>query len=505
MIKEKPLLSINIKSSHLLKYVLFSIAVSYVIIYIWLAYFRLRYPFELEWIEGGMVDQVQRLVNGQSIYVAPSIIFVPFIYPPLYFYLSAAASTLLGGGLFPLRLVSFAASLVSFTAIFLIVRDETKNWWAALLATCLFAATFRVTGAWLDIARVDSLFLALWLLLLYFIRGRKSFFYSLLTGVLAAMAFLTKQTALLACLPIIAYLFWRNWKYALSFLAVATLTIGITTLFMDQKTAGWYTYYVFRLISQQTEWLPLKFMSFWKDDLLVHLPIAILITGFFLAGKPKRDRPLLIQWLSILAGALAGTFITRVKIGGYDNVLLPAYAVISILFGLGLGELFKITNQLSEAYKVRADGFIHVACLIQLVILFYNPYAQIPTKADLNEGYKLVQFLSNVDGEVFLPDHGYLPTLAGKRTYAHRSAMWDVLRGNIQTTGKVLLTQDLNAAIRRQSFDMIILDIDWNYCCTEIGQYYTRVEGVFQDTNTFYPVTGEKRRPTYVYIANRLK
>jgi len=98
-------------------------AVAYLVVYLWMAYQRLRYPFELEWIEGGMVDQVQRLIHGQSMYVAPGLNYVPFLYPPLYFYFSAAASLLFGAGLFPLRLVSFISSLVSFTVIFF---DRTR-------------------------------------------------------------------------------------------------------------------------------------------------------------------------------------------------------------------------------------------------------------------------------------------------------------------------------------------------------------------------------------------
>jgi hypothetical protein len=387
------------------------------------------------------------------------------------------------------------------------VRTETRNWRIALLSTGLFAAAFRVTGAWLDVARVDSLFLALWLLFIYLVSGRKSFGVSILTGIMAALAYLTKQTALIACLPVLAYLFWCNWKYALACFATAGLAVGITTLIVNQASEGWYTYYAFGLLSQQTQWLLGEFVTFWNDDLLVHLPFAILLSGFFLATRPKRDNLNLIQWLAILAGALAGTFITRVKIGGYDNVLLPAYAVIAILFGLGLNELFRAIRQLQGDFRGRLEALIQIACLIQLVILAYNPFAQIPSKADLDAGRKLVSLLADVKGEVFLPDHGYLPTLAGKKTYAQESAIWDVLRGDQQTRGKQILAGELKDAIHRQFFDEIILDsdLDLNWCCVEINQTYTLVGEVFQDQTSFYTVTGDRKRPTYIYLANRLK
>jgi hypothetical protein len=504
--EEKPSF-ISLKLPPILRLVLFATAVAYLVVYIWMVIYRIRYPFDLEWIEGGMVNQVQRLIHGQGMYVAPTINYVPFLYPPLYFYFSALAALIFGIGLFPLRLVSVLASLVSFTTIFLIVRNETKNWWVAILSTGLFAATFRVTGAWLDIAKVDSLFLALWLLFIFIISGRKSLGGAVLAGILAGLAFLTKQTALIVCVPVLAYLLWCNWKYALVCLASATLTIGITTLVMNHFSAGWFGYYVFELLSQQTDWLPQYFISFWKDDLLVHLPIAILFAAFFLMGLPKQDRHSLYQWLAVLTGALAGSFITRVKTGGYDNVLLPVYAGLSILFGLGLGGLLKLIKQVQTEYTGRLEALIHVACLIQFVILFYNPFAQIPTKADLDAGNSLVKMLSEVKGAVFLPDDSFLPALAGKNTYANNSAIWDVLRGNQQTKGKALLTADISNAIRQQSFDEIIIDgdIDLPWCCAGIDQYYTRVGEVFQNQTVFYTVTGDKKRPTYIYIANRLK
>jgi hypothetical protein len=507
MEKDRSASSTNYKPARFLDFALFSIAVAYLVIYLWMAYQRMRYPFELEWIEGGMVDQVQRLIHGQSMYVAPGLNYVPFLYPPVYFYFSAGASLIFGSGLFPLRLVSFTASLVSFAVIFLIVRAETRNVRLAFFSTGLFAASFRVTGAWLDVARVDSLFLALWLLFVYFVRGRKTFGRSVLTGLLAALAYLTKQTALIACLPILVYLFWTNWKFALSCLAVAGLAVGIMTLVLNQASAGWYVYYVFGLLSQQTQWLPLEFVTFWNDDLLVHIPFAILLTGFFLAGRPKRDRQNILQWAAILAGALAGAFITRVKIGGYDNVLLPAYALISILFGLGLNELLKTIRQLHVDFRGRLEGLVLAACLIQLVILAYNPFAQIPTKADLEAGQKLVRLLSDVRGEVFLPDHGFISTLTGKKTYAQESAIWDVLRSDQQTKGKTLLAGELKDAIHRQVFDQIILDsdLDLNWCCVEIDQTYTRMGEVFQDESSFFTVTGDRKRPTFIYVANRLK
>ena len=45
---------------------------------------RIAYPYDLEWMEGGMLAHAARVADGQSLYVSPSLDFIPFIYPPLY-------------------------------------------------------------------------------------------------------------------------------------------------------------------------------------------------------------------------------------------------------------------------------------------------------------------------------------------------------------------------------------------------------------------------------------
>src|SRR6185503_15120978 len=45
---------------------------------------RLRYPLDLEWMEGGVLTHALRLASGQPLYAEPSVDFVSFLYTPLY-------------------------------------------------------------------------------------------------------------------------------------------------------------------------------------------------------------------------------------------------------------------------------------------------------------------------------------------------------------------------------------------------------------------------------------
>ena len=94
-----------------LKWLTISFALYYIIMFIVIAVSRLTFPFDVEWMEGGMVEHVFRILNSQPIYTVPSLEFIPYIYTPLYFYLSSWVSELTGIGFFPLRLVSFISTL----------------------------------------------------------------------------------------------------------------------------------------------------------------------------------------------------------------------------------------------------------------------------------------------------------------------------------------------------------------------------------------------------------
>ena len=261
------------------------IAIGYIGLYLSVALLRVNYPFDLEWMEGSSVEHVRRLLTGRPLYVAPSLEFIPHNYPPLYFYVSAAVAQVLGVTPTSLRLVSIVSSLASFVAIYLLVKRETGNLYAAGLAAGLFAATFRIGGAWFDIARVDSLFLALFLAGVYLIRAHTKHSMLVCAGLLFSLAMLTKQTALVMTGPVILYLAIMDVRRALLLIGVVGLVAGGGTLVLDYLSDGWYKYYVFELPTQFAARLVRpRLVLFWTDDILSRLDHR-LWTGGNRSGK----------------------------------------------------------------------------------------------------------------------------------------------------------------------------------------------------------------------------
>ena len=157
---------------------------------------RIGFPLELEWMEGGALHQALRVQRGEAVYAAPSVDFVPFLYPPLYPWVLAALGLVLPLDYALGRAVSAAATAATAALLWRAVGQEGKPRAHRAAAAGLFLAGYVFTFRWYDLARADSLMLALCVGSLVALRGAEGRLgRAALAGALAAAAFWTKQTA----------------------------------------------------------------------------------------------------------------------------------------------------------------------------------------------------------------------------------------------------------------------------------------------------------------------
>jgi hypothetical protein len=459
----------------------------YLVTYFVLAFVRLRYPFELEWMEGAVVDQVRHVAEGHRLYVAPSIHFIPFQYPPLFFYLGALVTKVTGGGFLPLRLISILASIGSFVTLFAMVRRESGSAKAGFLAVALFAACFRADGAWYDLARIDSLCLFFGLAAAYVARFHTGPRAALATAMLLVLAFLTKQSALIVALPLLVYLVAvsrRNGGLALlTFCALA----GGATWILDWIHHGWYVYYVFMMPARMQQ-LDAVSVDFWRQDVLGPLAIASALSLAFVAAGVRRDRWAARAWFyPLLAlGMIGSAWLSRLHAGAYDNNLIPAHALISLLFGLALSEP-----------DIRGVG--PALCAVQLLMLFYDPRQQLPAPGGRAAGRELLSLIAATPGEVLVPQHGYLSALAGKRSFAHSMAVHDVMLAG-RAADAARLSEQFHQALATREFGAVIVDKLDPWFGDDLERDYRRREAAVKDPASFWPVTGRRTRPEWVYV-----
>jgi Glycosyltransferase family 87 len=433
------------------------VSTGYIALYAVLVCLRLRYPFELEWLEGASVDHVRTILAGRPLYARPSLAFIPLTYTPAYFYLGAALSKIIGVGFLPLRLISVASSVGVLVVTARLVWRETASAQAGVLAAGLFAAMFGWTGGWLDLARTDSLFLLLAMLTVYILRWRSSTIAMIVAGLLISLAFLTKQTGLIIAIPLGLWCALQGWRPFLAFAGTVFVSVVGTTLWLNHVFDGWYVYYLYAVPRQHPVAMQ-SVVGFWRYDLGAPLAVALVGSSVYLLWCLwSGDRRAAIFYSLVGVAFFAGAWVSRLHSLSFINVVLPAYLATAIVFGIAVHSSVRLAAARLSPHGQRWLGVaVYGLCLLQLIRLGYSPRSFVPTAQDVSAGQQLLQRIAETPGDVFVPSHGYLPALAGKATFAHGVVIADVIRGG-QTSVEKALAAELDEALKRHQFDAVIV------------------------------------------------
>jgi Dolichyl-phosphate-mannose-protein mannosyltransferase len=431
-------------------------ATGYLVLFIALVWMRVGYPFELEWLEGAMVDHVRTILAGRPLYAKPSLSFIPLTYTPAYFYLAAALTKILGVGFLPLRLISIAASLGLLIVIGRLAAREAQDVRAGVLAAGVFAAMFGWTDGWLDLARNDSLFLLLAFLAITVLRDRTSTAGAVAAGALISLSFLVKQTGLIVAIPLAVYSARRGWRACAGFAGTITAIVVVTTIVFDRAFDGWYWYYVVAVPKQHPLALEMLW-GFWRFDVIRPLPVAFIGSLAYLSWRllrPEKDAP--VFYVCGGAGLFAGALASRLHSLSYVNVVLAAYAWLSVMYAIAVFDGARAAREHGNRHARRLlPTVIYALALLQLMRLAYAPSSLVPTAADVETGRTLLRSLAAIPGDVFVPYHGYLPVLAGKASHAHAVVIADVIRGGTTNIERGLAAE-LESALRTQRFDAVV-------------------------------------------------
>jgi hypothetical protein len=305
-------------------------------------------PWPLEWMEGASVLHAQRLLHGLPLYAAPRADFVPFVYPPLSYVPMYLGLVVSHGALWGARL----ASVLAFGVCLLALARAGKQ--AGPLAAGLFAFGYGYCGAFIDLARVDAVFMALSLCGVERLCARR-----FLQGLsLLTLACFAKQHALLLLAAAsVGVVCCDGWRSVLG--AWIALALGIAALCLWSD--GWvWTYCV--TVPARHGLRPSLLASFVLVDLCVYLP---LLAGLCVYRVVSRREPAAVLLHLLLAAAVVASALGRAHPGGDDNVRLPAYALASLVAALSFSELW--------AARARLRWALTVGLALQLGMLFQPP------------------------------------------------------------------------------------------------------------------------------------
>jgi len=407
----------------------------FIVLVLFIVSSRLFYPYQLEWMEGAGLVQVSRILAGKTLYVPPSVDFVPLIYPPLYFYFSALVAEVIGLGFGALRLVSFLSSVLCAAIIFLAVKEKTNSRFAAVLGAGSFASTFMLTGQWLDIARTDMLAAGLSMLGIFLAREtEENIVATFCSGIVFALAFLTKQSALIVGLAAVAYYLLFNRRRAVALMLSFGLSLFILYGIFWLNSAGWINYYLFTIPAAHAFDISLGRIFSVLLSQFGSVPIFLvvgLLPMLVTPGRLLQDGP--YRYYAALAGALIVTGIVgRLNAFSGSNVYVSSYLGIALLIGLETGWLIQFAKQTNLHPILILVEWIFLSAQFAILSPAYFQTKTIPTQQDRAAGDALVDKIRSYQGDVLLLDNNYLALYASKKPYFNEMPMSEISgQGNL--------------------------------------------------------------------------
>lgn len=443
----------------------------------------LGHPYQLEWMEGGALDVVARVLAGQPMYQAPDVDYVPYIYPPLYFVVVAAPAAIVGVDLWVARGVSLLAVLGVCALLYRAARRETGERWHGLASTAIFLAGYELTGRWLHLARVDSLYLLLLVAGVVVLRRDDGVRASAVAGLVWSLAFLTKQTTALFVAPILISVALVAPRRAVALLAGFALPSLLATVLLSATTGGWFVYFAFELPATHDVAL-LDAAAYLGRHAPALAPAALVATAAVLA-RVRRDRERHAPLLGVLAGGALATLVGFAHTGSHLNALLPGLLAVALLAPLGLAELSGPRSRVAGA----------LALVAQLALLTHPTGDSLPTAAQRADGDALMAWLAARPPEVLMPDHRFLQTRVGHRSRGLGMAARDVLRAPPDDPGRRALAASLAEALAARRFQTIVLSQqDW--LGGAVALHYQPAGTVRSPA----PITGWPSRPRWVWV-----
>ncbi len=462
---------------------------------------RIAYPYDLEWMSGSILDHVERVQAGLPLYVPPTSSWIPFLYPPLYYWLSAGLAKIIPL-VFACRTLSIVATFVQAACVWRLARSRGAAPFWRLVAVGLFFACYQQTDYWYDIERPDSLFVAMVLVAAVILDEYKGLAGAAVAGATLGAAFFAKQPAAVFVVgAATALAVRRDWSRLAVFAGVCLACIVPMVWRLDRDSGGWFSYYVLRMpVAHGMSWSPLPLLL--QADLphsLLLLAATLGMVGPFAWRRPREDA----EFTGFLAAGFLASMSSRLHVGGWSNVLMfwTSFAVVAVgILGSRLEDLVAqlVQNRASSQTLMLA---LPLVAVWQMTTYAYLPADRIPKRASVRHYRSVVDEVRRLEvaGDVIALGRGHLTT----RRHFHISALIDVVTVEREIPAELLRKIDDRgfAAIVIDSLDDLRIplhsEIDGKLFWSVAANYYV-AEAL--DEELAPPIIGWPARPTWVLL-----
>ena len=428
---------------------------------VWVVSRRFDHPMDLEWMEGGQLYHAQRLLEGKALYGNCPDGFISFPYPPTHAGMLALVGAVVGldyesGRLLSITAFCFACWILS-REIVVVSRPHPRTGPLVLVALGAIAAGFPFTGAFYDVVRVDSVFVA-WLFVgaLLSLPSSSGPERAPLPGrrvVAAALclvaAIYAKQTAVFFVPWICAFALWREWRSGLRLSLLVSALAAVVLAWLQWRSGGLFWTLVFEVMSRHPRFF--NRASGHAILTLVFAPYLLLIP--FMAWWARRRRQLSVRsafWLGMLGCSAVGSVFTSSKIGAVSNNLITLFMLGPAVASMLAASAHRATRRgwprvlVAALFLVSTTAWLHYR-------RFYAP-RWVPNASMEVGAEALNREIASLPGTVLFPSHPFIAVRTGhKGPQIHEQGYIDLMGAGIDTI-------DVAACIRQLDSDYLVVD-----------------------------------------------
>jgi len=492
--------------ARLMRLALMGLAIAGGLLFIVLGLMHMRYPVEMDFIEGAMMDQVARLARGEAMYVAPTAQYVPLAYMPLYTSLVAIIGHIFGVDFWNGRIVSYFATLGVTGLIAYNVGRETKDKRWGVIAGGLYLMGYGVaSGGHFDAIRPDSLMLCFALSGLTLLRWRQGTASTVTAALIMVLGFFTKQHGMwfifVAMIHLLVNERHRLAPFALVAIAGCVGGYGGLSVWLGP----WFNFYTWNVPAHWSELSPLRIKLYIGDGLLGHLgPLMVpALLGLGVGEPPWRGRSGLWAW--VLVGGLGTGLLATLDPHAWRHVFMPTFLTLCLAGPLALARLESEFTRLSPNAGARASVAVSILLACQFIPLIYSIGTERGHRNAAEAREKFVQLIRELPGPVWVPHHGFYASLAGKSTGMQFIPIDDIQRA----PGNSLLQRDpafLDSLVEQlrsgPNRPLIVADGPlekvgpmWG----RIGEGYRVIREIPEWSEGIAGITGHRTRPDRIY------
>lgn len=365
---------------------------------------RALLPYDIDWLEGDMIEEAARLARGLAIYRQATDGYLPAPYPPLYFATLAALGRVVPLDYALARVVSACAIGVVAAVMAIELRAHVggkrgRVMWA--VGAGAVACGYADAHGYFDLARADPLATA-WAALAVFasLRARGHVWAS----VCLCAAIYTKQNMVLLAPAIALAMGLRDRRRAAWFLGLVALECAVVLGVLQHATGGAFLAWQLAMRHHDVLWArapEAAVLAVSGRGWLVLAPVVLAVPAARRALTPRA-----MTWLIALVAVAAAGALPLMKVGGNINNFVAVSALAMPVGLLVTLDLVRPRSALAWAGVLFGAGAV-------LMAKTYDGERFHPTRAAIESARDASAVVRALPGDVVCPLHPFFVTRSG--------------------------------------------------------------------------------------------